>query len=85
MTPNSLNVLLHYHCVCEPHPRKDAPAVKQETAHFLRIGIIEAEPNGRNGSGYVTTDKGKAWVDLILATPKPVCMWVDPRSIKEEL
>ena len=41
MTPSDIEVLLHYHCSPEPHPRIDAPAVREVTKRFLKDGIIK--------------------------------------------
>lgn len=41
-------------------------------------GLVEPWP-GREG--YVTTtEKGKKFIDMIMATPLPVNEWVDPRK-----
>jgi hypothetical protein len=44
---------------------------------FLRDGIID-----RGDEFARATDKGKAWLSLILNTPMPVNRWTDPRSGK---
>ena len=73
ISPAYLEILIHCHCV--PSPIEDSDAVEL----FLRDGIIEPDPR-RNGPGmYQTTDKGAAWLEMMLATPYPVNKWIDPR------
>ena len=82
MTPNDLDVLLHYYTTVDaPHERLQAPAVVDTISRFLAYGIFEeANKYFTPGSGlYKVTAKGKAWVQMILGTPYPEFRWVDPR------
>lgn len=73
--PSDIEVLLHFHCVLEPHPRADAPAVMGAVGKFVRMGCLRADAT--NPSGYQTTVRGKAWVRALCNVPAPRAVWVD--------
>ncbi len=74
MTPNDLEVLIHYHTTPGKHPRIDAPAVVESINGFLKDGVLKrAELN------IVVTEMGRAWLDIILETPYPTMVWADIR------
>ena len=75
MSPSDIEVLIHYHCCPAIHPRASAGAVKEATNEFLSAGIIEA--NNVIASGYSTTGRGKALMEVLCATPFPVPAWAD--------
>lgn len=81
LTPNEINVLLHYHVCPEQHPRANSPAVVDATQKFLIDGIFDSTGSGR----ITTTDKGKAFVQMLCETPYPKLVWVDPRNITEDI
>lgn len=40
MTPNDIDVLMHYFCMCVPHPRLSFPAVQQAILKMLeKLGM----------------------------------------------
>lgn len=80
MSPSDLEVLIHYHRCPAQHPRYDAPAVIEATKKFLMDEIIKVDYG--NESGYSTTEKGRAWLSMILKTPYPVQFWVDDNGNK---
>lgn len=41
MTPNDLEVLIHFYVSPHHHPRRDAPAVKDAIAKWGRLGMIK--------------------------------------------
>lgn len=85
-TPSDLEVLIHFHVCALPHPRAQAPAVQDAIRRFTNAGILEPEPaeGGQQAPAYYgcyqTTEKGRAWLSMILATPYPKTAYVDPRS-----
>lgn len=76
MTTNDIEVLLHYYVSDEPHPKKDTELVKNSLKYFYYEGCIVNSVFGKEGS-LVTTEKGKALVKILCATPMPVQVWVD--------
>lgn len=72
-SPNNIEVLLHYHTTPEPHPRIDAPAVKEATEMLLRVECIKPSMPGR----FNTTPKGKAWVEALCNVELPQEAYVD--------
>lgn len=80
MTPNEIEVLLHYHTSPSVHPRIDAPAVRGAIEGFLKNGIFRCGENDRGllvKALYETTDKGNALVQMLCNTPYPTQQWVD--------
>jgi len=75
MSPSDIEVLIHYHCCPAVHPRDDAPAVQEATQEFLMDGIIMHDAKSK--SGYRTTERGRALLAAICATPLPTEAWVD--------
>lgn len=76
LSPNDIEVLIHCHCRPEPHPRLDAPAVRDAINRFLHFGIIKI--SGKDM--YNTTDRGDALMMMLCRTPFPESIWVDPRD-----
>lgn len=79
MTPLHLKLLLHYYSIAEPYSMRDhahaiAPATLEYTADLVSHGLIEV--NDSAASGYQCTDRGKVFIDALLATPLPVQKWV---------
>lgn len=66
MTPLELQILIHCYITLTEHPNKDAPAVKEAFNKFKADGIIEPTFNR-------LTEKGRAWLEVILNTPCPKC------------
>jgi hypothetical protein len=77
MTPNDLEVLIHYYVSQAPHPREHAPAVREAVKMYLNLKVFEVVDYG-----FRVTEKGQAWLRLILDTPQPVlrARWIDPRT-----
>lgn len=71
-SPNNIEVLLHFHTCPHPHPRIDAPAVKEAIMQFLEIGAIVVFDDT-----YITTRLGHAWVDALCNTPPPRLVFID--------
>jgi len=75
ITPNHLDVLLHYNCTPARHEREDAPAVQEAIELFIADGILDCIPASK--SGYRVTEKGHAWLCAILSVPYPTQAWLD--------
>lgn len=72
-SPSDIEVLIHCHSCPYPHPRIDAPAVSEAISWFCSLGIIDAIGEDT----YITTERGKAWLQMIQNTPFPTRAWVD--------
>ena len=86
MTPNHLDILIHYYTAPGDHPRIDAPAVEQAVEEFVSDGILwEDRDKIRMGNRpsncgkYCITEKGRVWLLMILKTPYPTLkkIWID--------
>jgi DNA-binding PadR family transcriptional regulator len=79
-TPLEISILLHY------ATHADAFEPKTElsdciTAQYVKDGILERRDRDKpSTSKYAATEKGRAWLEIICATPYPVSHWIDPRS-----
>lgn len=73
MTPNHIEILLHYHVSPVEHPRASAPAVIQATREMVIDGLL-VQSVGFNI--FHTTERGAAHVKQIceLKLPRPV--WI---------
>ena len=85
-TPKEIEVILHYHVCPEKHPRHDAPTVREAREFYLREGLIEPitvdgkiHPTVEYGR-FITTEKGRKYVEMLCATPFPVTKYIDPRE-----
>lgn len=79
MTPNDIDILLHYYTTINSHPRLEAPAVRESIDGFLKDGILDhcnADPSQKHGL-YYTTERGNALVALLCSTPYPAQAWID--------
>jgi hypothetical protein len=72
-----INILLHYHCIPNPHPQADAPAVREATRMFVNDGILRL--NLGSERIYILTMRGEKLVEMLCSTPYPEERWVDPR------
>jgi len=71
MTPNEINVLLHYHCSPTVHPLAKVPAIINATSNLVHWGLLaNIEPP------YTTTSKGVAHVKQLCTLPLPEQVWV---------
>lgn len=88
MTPLYLDILLHYHRFPSvQYPKIGLPAVHNAIKDLIMIEILEelstigrAAEMVRGGTTTVRlTERGKAWIKLILDTPLPFkkTVWVD--------
>jgi hypothetical protein len=81
MTPNAIEVLLHYYAHGAPHPRHSAPAVVQAKKELLSLKAIKPVifKNSRpvdvavstmesDHKEFITTELGKTWVENLCQT-----------------
>jgi len=80
MTPNDIDVLIHYHTSRAPHPRADAPAVSDSIECFIGNGVFHCV-DGEGMKDYITTtDKGKALMKMLCDVEFPRQAWVDTKG-----
>lgn len=84
MTPYDLKLLLHIYVTPINFEHAGTEHYEGVIQDFLMRGIIkqETEFSYHNEHGYALTEKGKAWLEMILSTPVPVNRWIDPRDEK---
>ena len=80
LTPNELEILIHYYICSEKHPRFDAPAVREAIDMFMACDVMRYLPDGQ----IRVTKRGRIWMGMILKTPIPTWIFIDPRT-KEEV
>lgn len=83
MTPNDIDILLHYYTTPEEHERIEAPAVSKAIQSFLDRGILRLATLDEKlvwAGSYRVTEKGQKLVTMLCSTPDPVFRWIDPRD-----
>ena len=82
MTPFELDILLHYYSRADDHPVMfDNPPIWPQTRdHFKAEELLGERPaDKRHGDAlYYLTERGKAYIEAVLALPLPVQVWVMP-------
>lgn len=71
-TPSNLELLLHCHYSPVPHPRFHAPAIQDGIAYLAKHHMIE--PSSEDNV-WQTTDKGKFYINFLMAVPFPLTVW----------
>jgi hypothetical protein len=82
LTPSAVEVLLHYHYQSGlPHPRHDAPAIKDARDAFIQLDVIHPIKLERGciclddltaeSKLFHTTARGQNWVEAICRVPCP--------------
>ena len=72
MTPNEIEILIHYHTTLSVHPRIDAQAVIGAIERLLKQGLI-IRMHGQEY--YTTTLRGKAHIQQLCNLTIPIHVW----------
>ncbi len=80
MTPFELDILLHYYGHADDHPvvARNPPIWKETRDAFREKGLLETDTTMESTATYRLTERGKAYIDAMLALPLPVQIWVMP-------
>jgi hypothetical protein len=79
LTPLHLEIMLHAYAHADPVPRSHAPAVQRFVHDLEDEGLLDTQfPLG--ALHVRATEKGKAFVAMLLNTPMPEQAWVDSRN-----
>ncbi len=74
-SPYRIRLILHHHISSAPFPESEAPLYIQTIDELVSSGILQKDQD----NFWVTTDLGKALVDLWCETPLPIIRYADPR------
>ena len=74
--PSDIEVMLYFYYSPERHPRAQALAVQHAIFKFVRDGLLVS--SGQKDGRFSATDRGRAWVEMICATPYPEQVWRNP-------
>lgn len=77
MTPNDIEVLIHCHISPSPHPRIGMSAVAGAIKMLKHNGLIRNESGMDDMVCWRTTERGKAFLQVLCDTPLPTQAWVD--------
>ena len=77
LTPNDIEVLIHCYCCHAPHPRIEAPAVRESLLMWLDNAFIEQLSGTEITATFRTTPKGTAMIKALCRTPEPRCVYLD--------
>jgi hypothetical protein len=72
-TPLHIELILHYHCACNPPINQHTAAVCDFTMELEELGLIRHSAD--SGSGYRCTDKGNVFCEKLCNTVLPVQVW----------
>lgn len=81
MSPFKMDVLMHYYCMAVPHPKVMSKGVQEYIHDLVEDGVMIMDEE--SGTGFRMTEKGYAWIQMILDTPMPISVWTDPRQTKQ--
>lgn len=70
MTANEIVVLMHAHSGIPLGAENDAKWTRSARAQLILHGLLQED---------TITDRGCAYIRMLLATPLPAQQWVDPR------
>ncbi len=78
MTPYEIDILMHYYTRPTDHSGiHDGNQLWRDTmADFLTLGLLD--PNG-NDTAYVLGERGRVFIEAIIALPLPERLWVMPK------
>lgn len=81
MSPLEIEILLWYFARCSDFRDGDfsAPAVRGAIDTFRDVDKL-IEPIASGIASYQLTERGKAYVNALLAIPLPVCRWEIPQQ-----
>jgi hypothetical protein len=79
MTPYEIELLLNIHCSPAALPQADTPLLGITLRGFENEDLIKPSTFE---SGWETTLKEFAFVEMLCDTPLPKQVWIDPRSDK---
>ncbi len=88
-TPYELEIILHHAHSLAPFDRETAPLYPptiqnlMELGYFKRIALSGTEEAVGGYSNIRPTEKCMVFVELLLRTPEPRNVWLDPRDSKE--
>ena len=75
-SPARLDILLHYRGHADKHPHHGHPYFNEQIAEFIEVGLLTAYPQE---PWYTLTERGEKFIDMLLDTPFPKQVWIDPR------
>ena len=78
LSPIIIETMIFVYCSGERHPNENSIIIKDAFNYLIKNDLIIK--NDDRCSGYQTTSKGNAWIDMICNTPFPVKTWTDPRD-----
>jgi hypothetical protein len=74
-TPNNLDILMHFYTSGSPHPRRDAPAVKEGIDYLMRTGMLQSTTEA---DVWAVTEKALVYIDYIMKVSFPTQSWKMP-------
>lgn len=77
LTPLHLSLLIHVYTTPAPIPNADNGTHRKFLDDLQDHGLIDVNGDGREGSGWAVTTKGKAHMAQLLSLPLPVQVWTD--------
>ena len=89
MNPNELEILLHHYVTPSPsrHPRFGGISVQEATNAFVGEGMLRQYPaeSPSDSERYTITEKGICYMEMVLNTPRPILVWINPMTNEQVL
>ena len=85
-TPYQIEIMLHHYCSGGKFPRWTAPGYEGTVSELVVRGLLNphaTHTTAEDDSGIAVTDLGRCFVEMLLQTPLPRHIFVDPRTGKE--
>lgn len=76
-TPYDIRMMLHFYSCYDRFPQYDAPIYGERLARLMQDNLVEFIDGVPRA-----TKLGEAFIELLLQTPIPVAVYVDPRFKK---
>lgn len=87
MRPIEIEILIHYYTRADDYREGDfsAPAIREIIDSFSAGPDSLIERSTHRGQCYTVSDRGRVYVEALMAVPLPVRAWVIPKSAERQL
>ena len=77
MNPITIELMLHIYYDSQPHPKMRSDSFKDAARNLVSRNLVKFDAED---DSFTSTSRGDAWVRMLLATPLPEQVWMDPRN-----
>lgn len=77
--PYEISLLVHFHAYAEDWPQAGTKFYSEIVDRWLGWNLIKPI---NESPYYRTTERGEMMIEMLLTTPLPELVWVDPRDVE---